>query len=166
MSTKISQFMGGLGIDTRDVLGAAANSTVTIGDGSTTGTLFVGNGTTTRGLTSNGATFMGQVEGNYNRVRIVTYTPTNSVYNQIGDGTFNTGGDYHFARYLSADNIAVTMNTITYSMSVTGNLAVGTNSSNTVAITGALDVTGELDVTGGITGDGLTIDGTFDLGTL
>ena len=141
MSTKVSQYMGGLGIDTRDVLGAAANGTVTIGDGFTTGQLFVGNGTTLQGgLTSNGQTVFGNTESGANRVRIVTYAPNNGVFNQIGDGTFNTGGSYHFARYLSADNIAVTMNTITYSMSVTGNLSVGTNSSNTFSVEGIFDL--------------------------
>lgn len=142
MSTKLSQYMGGLGIDTRDVLGAAANGTVTIGNGSTTGTLFAGNGVTINngGLTSNGQTVFGNTESGANRVRIVTYAPNNGVFNQIGDGTFNTGGSYHFARYLSADNIAVTMNTITYSMDITGNLEVGTNATNTVVVTGNVDI--------------------------
>ena len=134
--------MGGLGIDTRDVLGVAANATVTIGNGSTTGTLFAGNGVTINngGLTSNGQTVFGNTESGANRVRIVTYAPNNGVFNQIGDGTFNTGGSYHFARYLSADNIAVTMNTITYSMDITGNLEVGTNATNTVVVTGNVDI--------------------------
>ena len=141
--------MGGLGIDTRDVLGAAANGTITIGDGSSTGSLFVGNGVTINtggatinngGLTANGQTVFGNTESGANRVRIVTYAPNNGVFNQIGDGTFNTGGSYHFARYLSADNIAVTMNTITYSMDITGNLEVGTNAANTVVVTGNVDI--------------------------
>lgn len=141
--------MGGLGIDTRDVLGAAANATITVGDGSSTGSLFVGNGVTINnggatinngGLTANGQTVFGNTESGANRVRIVTYAPNNGVFNQIGDGTFNTGGSYHFARYLSADNIAVTMNTITYSMDITGNLEVGTNATNTVVVTGNVDI--------------------------
>lgn len=142
MSVKVSKFMGGLGIDVTDVLGAAANATVTIGDGSTTGSLFIGDGATINngGLSSNGQTVFGNTESGANRVRIINYAPTNAVFNQIGDGTFNTGGSYHFARYLSADNIAVTMNTITYSMDVTGNLSIGTNSSNTFTVTGIFDL--------------------------
>jgi len=141
MSTKVSQYMGGLGVDTRDILGVAANGTVTIGDGFSTGKLFVGDATTLEGgLSSNGQTVFGNTESGANRVRIVTYAPTNAVFNQIGDGTFNTGGSYHFARYLSADNIAVTMNTITYSMDVTGNLSVGTNAANTFTVTGNVDI--------------------------
>jgi len=141
MSTKVSQYMGGLGVDTRDILGVAANGTVTIGDGFSTGNLYVGSDTVLEGgLSSNGQTVFGNTESGANRVRIVTYAPTNAVFNQIGDGTFNTGGSYHFARYLSADNIAVTMNTITYSMDITGNLAVGTNATNTFVVTGNVDI--------------------------
>ena len=44
MSTKLSAFMGGLGIDARDKLEVAANSTVTVGDGSTKGNVHVGDG--------------------------------------------------------------------------------------------------------------------------
>ena len=146
MSTKVSQYMGGLGIDTRDVLGAAANGTVTIGNSETTGKLFVGNGVTINngGFSSNGQSVFGNTASGANRVRIITYPPNNSVFNQIGDGTFNTGGSYHFARYLSADNIAVTMNTLTYSMEVTGNVEIGTNASNTLIVTGNADISDNL----------------------
>ena len=44
MSTKLSAFMGGLGIDARDKLEVAANATVTVGDGSTLGNVHVGDG--------------------------------------------------------------------------------------------------------------------------
>tara|TARA_S200002703_G_C3780760_1_gene240574 strand:- start:354 stop:1082 length:729 start_codon:yes stop_codon:yes gene_type:complete len=145
MSTKVSQYMGGLGIDIRDVLGADANGTVTIGDGFSTGNLYVGQDTVLEGgVTANGQAIFGNTASGANRVRIVTYAPDNSVYNQIGDGTFNTGGSYHFARYLSADNIAVTMNTITYSVDVTGNLSIGTNASNTLIVTGNADISDNL----------------------
>lgn len=137
--------MGGLGIDIRDVLGADANGTVTIGDGFSTGNLYVGQDTVLEGgVTANGQAIFGNTASGANRVRIVTYAPDNSVYNQIGDGTFNTGGSYHFARYLSADNIAVTMNTITYSVDVTGNLSIGTNASNTLIVTGNADISDNL----------------------
>ena len=147
MTTKVSQYMGGLGIDTRDVLGAAANGTVTVGNGFTTGNLFVGSDTQVGQFTANGVVILGNTTGTANRVRILSYPPNDSVFNQIGDGTFNTGGSYHFSRYLSADNIAVTMNTITYSMDVTGNLSVGTNASNTVTITGNTSISDNLFVT-------------------
>ena len=42
MSTKLSAFMGGLGIDARDKLEVAANATVTVGDGSTNGNVHIG----------------------------------------------------------------------------------------------------------------------------
>ena len=44
MSTKVSQYMGGLGLDARDKLEVAANATVTIGDGATLGNVHVGDG--------------------------------------------------------------------------------------------------------------------------
>ena len=105
-----------------------------------TGNVSISGSSTISGLTSNGETIFGNTASGANRVRIVNYPPNNAVFNQIGDGTFNTGGSYHFARYLSADNIAVTMNTITYSMSVTGNLSIGTNESNTFSVTGIFDL--------------------------
>ena len=69
-----------------------------------------------------------------------TQSYNDQMYQQIGDGTFNTGGTLNFSRYLSADNIAVSMNTITYSMDVTGNLSIGTNSSNTFTVNGTFDL--------------------------
>ncbi len=44
MSTKLSAYMGGLGIDARDKLEVLANATVTVGDGSTLGNVHVGDG--------------------------------------------------------------------------------------------------------------------------
>ena len=44
MSTKLSAFMGGLGIDARDKLEVAANATVTVGNGATLGNVHVGDG--------------------------------------------------------------------------------------------------------------------------
>ena len=44
MSTKLSAYMGGLGLDARDKLEVAANATVTVGDGSTLGNVHVGDG--------------------------------------------------------------------------------------------------------------------------
>jgi len=44
MSTKLSAYMGGLGLDARDKLEVAANATVTISDGATLGNVHVGDG--------------------------------------------------------------------------------------------------------------------------
>tara|TARA_Y100001938_G_scaffold148953_1_gene234222 strand:+ start:820 stop:1539 length:720 start_codon:yes stop_codon:yes gene_type:complete len=44
MSTKLSAYMGGLGIDARDKLEVLANATVTVGDGATLGNVHVGDG--------------------------------------------------------------------------------------------------------------------------
>ena len=140
MTTKISARVGGLGIDARDKFEVQSNATVTIGDGTTTGNVIIGGATTMGGFTANGQAVFGSIEGTNLRNRIVYYAPFNQMYQQIGDGTFNTGGTLNFSRYLSADNIAVSMNTITYSMSVTGNLSIGTNSSNTFTVNGTFDL--------------------------
>ena len=146
MTTKISARVGGLGIDARDKFEVQSNATVTIGNGTNTGNVIIGGSTTIGGattmggFTANGVAVFGSIEGTNLRNRIVYYAPFNQMYQQIGDGTFNTGGTLNFSRYLSADNIAVSMNTITYSMSVTGNLSIGTNSSNTFTVNGTFDL--------------------------
>ena len=140
MTTKISSRVGGLGLDARDKFEIQSNATVTVGNGTTTGNVIIGGDTTMGGFTANGRAIFGSIEGTNLRNRIVYYTPYNQMYQQIGDGTFNTGGTLNFSRYLSADNIAVSMNTITYSMSVTGNLSIGTNSSNTFTVNGTFDL--------------------------
>lgn len=140
MSSKVSAFMGGLGLDARNKFEVQANATVTFGDGTSTGNLVIGGSTAMGSFTANGQAIFGSIEGTNLRNRIVYYAPFNQMYQQIGDGTFNTGGTLNFSRYLSADNVAVSMNTITYSMDVTGNLAIGTNSSNTFTVTGIFDL--------------------------
>ena len=140
MTTKISARVGGLGIDARDKFEIQSNATVTVGNGTTTGNVIIGGATTMGGFTANGQAIFGSIEGTNLRNRVVYYAPFNQMYQQIGDGTFNTGGTLNFSRYLSADNIAVSMNTITYSMDVTGNLSIGTNSSNTFTVNGTFDL--------------------------
>jgi len=183
MSTKVSKFMGGLGIDATNKFEVQSNATVTLGDGTSTGNLIVGGQTDMGGFTANGQAIFGSLEGTNLRNRIVYYAPFDQMYQQIGDGTFNTGGTLNFSRYLSADNVAVAMNTTTYSMEVTGNLSVGTNESNTVAVTGDISTTRDIiisnsihttkdifvsgDVTVGTHSDNtFTVTGIFDLGAL
>ena len=132
--------MGGLGRDVTSKFEISDDATVTVGNGVTTGNLLIGGSTQMGSYTANGFAIFGSIEGTNLRNRIVYYAPFNQMYQQIGDGTFNTGGTLNFSRYLSADNIAVSMNTITYSMDVTGNLSIGTNSSNTFTVTGIFDL--------------------------
>lgn len=47
MSTKVSPFMGGLGLDATNKFEVASNATVTIGNGTTTGNLIAGTVTAT-----------------------------------------------------------------------------------------------------------------------
>jgi len=140
MSTKLSAYLGGLGLDATNKFEIQSNATVTVGDGTATGNVIIGGATTMGGFTANGQAIFGSIEGTNLRNRIVHYAPFNQMYQQIGDGTFNTGGTLNFSRYLSADNVAVSMNTITYSMDITGNLSIGTNSSNTFTVNGTFDL--------------------------
>lgn len=142
MSTKVSQFMGGLGIDTRDVLGAAANGTVTIGDGFSTGDLFIGGTTEMRSFNANGAAIFGSIEGTNLRNRFVYSAYNDQMYQQIGDGTAGSGGTFNYSRYLESlpEHIAMSINTITLSSSFTGNVNIGTNATNTLIVTGNVDV--------------------------
>lgn len=134
--------MGGLGLDARDKLEIQSNATVTFGDGTNTGNLLIGGSTTMGSFTANGQAIFGNIEGTNLRNRIVYSAYNDQMYQQIGDGSAGTGGTLNFSRYLEStpENIAVSMNTITLGMSVTGNLAIGTNSSNTFTVTGIFDL--------------------------
>jgi hypothetical protein len=146
MTTKVSQYMGGLGIDTRDVLGADANGTVTVGDGFSTGNLFVGGETELGNFTANGAAIFGSIEGTNIRNRFVYSAYNNQMYQQIGDGTAGSGGTFNYGRYLESqpEHIAMSINTITLSSSFTGNVDIGTNATNTLVVTGNADISDNL----------------------
>ena len=146
MSTKVSQYMGGLGIDTRDVLGVAANATVTIGDGTTTGNLYIGALTEMGNFNANGAAVFGSIEGSNLRNRIVYSAYNNQMYQQIGDGTAGSGGTFNYSRYLESnpEHIAMSINTITLTSSFTGNVDIGTNASNSFTVTGNADISDNL----------------------
>lgn len=146
MTTKVSQYMGGLGIDTRDVLGAAANGTITVGDGFSTGNLFVGGETELGNFTANGAAIFGSIEGTNIRNRFVYSAYNNQMYQQIGDGTAGSGGTFNYGRYLESqpEHIAMSINTVTLTSNFTGNVNVGTNATNTFAVTGNVDITDNL----------------------
>jgi len=142
MSTKVSKFVGGLGIDATDKFEIQANATVTVGNGTTTGNLIIGGATQMGSFTANGQAIFGNIEGTNLRNRIVYSAYNDQMYQQIGDGTAGTGGTYNFSRYLESqpEHIAMSINTITLSSSFTANVAIGTNSSNTFTVTGIFDL--------------------------
>lgn len=115
MSTKVSPFMGGLGIDARSKFSVLANATVTVGDGSTTGNIVVGTITasTFNGLSSN------SIGAGDSVVSIID--PAVSL---ISNGL----------RYIVIDK------TQGVETQVIGNVSIGTNDSNTFSITGKFDL--------------------------
>ena len=115
MSTKVSPFSGGLGIDARSKFTILANATVTVGNGTTTGNINVGSITagTYNGLSSNGITNGDSV------VSIID--PAVSL---ISNGL----------RYIVIDK------TQGVETQVIGNVSIGTNDSNTFSITGKFDL--------------------------
>tara|TARA_B100002019_G_scaffold170626_1_gene147526 strand:+ start:476 stop:835 length:360 start_codon:yes stop_codon:yes gene_type:complete len=115
MSTKVSAFSGGLGIDARNKFEILANATVTVGDGSTTGNINVGTITagTYNGLSSNAIT-----DGD-SAVSIID--PAVSL---ISNGL----------RYIVIDK------TQGVETQFIGNVSIGTNDSNTFSITGKFDL--------------------------
>jgi len=113
MSTKVTPFMGGLGLDARGVLEVEANSTVTIGGGS--GNLVVGSITASdfQGLT---------VNSTYDADTAVSIIdPAISI---ISNGV----------EFITIDQ------TQGVESQFEGNVSVGTNASNTFSVTGIFDL--------------------------
>lgn len=115
MSTKVSAFSGGLGIDARSKFEILANATVTIGNGTTTGNIVVGTITagTFNGLSSN------SIGGGDSAVSIID--PAVSL---ISNGL----------EYLTIDK------TEGVESQFKGNVSIGTNASNSFSITGKFDL--------------------------
>jgi hypothetical protein len=115
MSTKVSPFSGGLGIDARSKFEVLANATVTIGDGTTTGNIVVGTitATTFNGLNPN------SIAQNDTAISIID--PAVSI---ISNGL----------EYLTIDK------TQGVESQFIGKVSIGTNASNTFSITGKFDL--------------------------
>ena len=140
MSTKVSPFMGGLGIDATSKFEIQSNATVTVGDGTNGGNVAVGD----NGVISFGAGSDLQI----------SHT---GAYSLIADS--GTGNLILACEDFSLTNPAVGEFMIT--AAVDGAVTLYYDNSPKLATT----ATG-VDVTGNVQGDGLIIDGTFDLGTL
>jgi len=159
MSTKVSPFMGGLGIDATSKFEIQSNATVTVGDGTNGGNVAVGD----NGVISFGAGSDLQIY----------HSGSHSYIQEIGTGalifksstySFRNSGDTEQVM-LASENGAVALyfdnfaklattsggidvtgdvggDTLTVSGdgTISGDVTLGTNSSNTILITGSIDL--------------------------
>ena len=140
MSQKVSPFMGGLGRDVTSKFEIQSNATVTVGDGTNGGNVAVGD----NGVISFGAGSDLQIY----------HTGTDSRIVDAGTGNFTVQ-----ATNFVVNNSADTQNMIIANDGAAVSLYYGGSSRLATTATG-------VNVTGDVQGDGLIIDGTFDLGTL
>jgi len=139
MSQKVTPFMGGLGRDVTSKFEIIDNASVTVGDGTNGGNVAVGD----NGVISFGAGSDLQI---------------------YHDGTRN---------YIDSDTTELRLQTSELRMVNSINNEIGLKAVEDGAVTLYYDANPKLattatgiDVTGNVQGDGLIIDGTFDLGTL
>jgi len=94
MSTKVSQFMGGLGVDARDKLTLQSNATVTFGDGtSTSGNILVGRNIAIANSNPVGTDFL-VVGGNVRLASGSLIFPDGTTQTTAGDVVDVPTGDY------------------------------------------------------------------------
>ena len=141
MSTKVSPFMGGLGRDVTSKLTITDDASVTVGDGTNGGNVAVGD----NGVISFGAGSDLQI----------THDGSNSYLSDVGTGDLFISG--------STVRIKASVPGAEDGVTVTGDGAVTLYYDNAPKLA---TTSSGIDVTGDVQGDGLIIDGTFDLGTL
>ena len=166
MSTKVSPFMGGLGIDATSKFEIQSNATVTVGDGTTTGNVVIGGKVGIAGTGSEALYVNGDIRANDATLGGGNLTITQpSGYAAIEMG--GTSGAYIDMKNPASDDYDGRL--IWNGTSLV--IATSTASGGSVALqhqdATKLNTTSTgIDVVGNVQGDGLIIDGTFDLGTL
>jgi cytoskeletal protein CcmA (bactofilin family) len=165
MSTKVSPFMGGLGIDATSKFEIQSNATVTVGDGTTTGNVVVGGKVGIGGTGSEELYVNGDI-----RAQDATLGGGNLTITQpTGYATIEMGGpsgayidmknpasdDYDARIFTAGTDLDITTASGAGSVNIQHETATKLNTTST-----------GINVTGDIVGDGLVIDGTFDLGAL
>jgi hypothetical protein len=140
MSQKVTPFMGGLGRDVTSKFEIQANATVTVGDGTNGGNVAVGD----NGVISAGA----------GKDLQIYHDGSASYVSDQGTGNLKVLGTN-----IELKNAADTASYLVASNG--GSVQLYNNGSKKFETT-----SGGIDVTGDVQGDGLIIDGTFDLGAL
>lgn len=140
--------MGGLGVDARDKLEVAANSTVTIGDGATLGNVHVGDG--------------GKFISGAGDDLVITHSGTaGTVDNLVGDLTVTNGANDKDIILQSDDGSGGTEVYFRADGSASESIIYYSGNEHFKTQQLGVKVTGNVDVTGGV-----TIGGTLDLGAL
>ena len=157
MSQKVTPFMGGLGIDATSKFEIQSNATVTVGDGTTTGNVVIGGkvgigtsspstaldvtGTVTAdGLTVDGTALMSTT----NELQFFTSAygirASTGLEIKTGDFTRFLEGTTEHLRIASGGNVGIGTPSPSTTLDVAGNVSLGTNSSNTITLTGSIDL--------------------------
>jgi hypothetical protein len=160
MSTKVSPFMGGLGIDATSKFEIQSNATVTVGDGTNGGNVAVGD----NGVISAGAAKDLKIyhDGSHSRIYDtgtgdltlmsngasvrITKTSSESLADFNTDGSVNLYYDNSKKFETTSTGVDVTGDvggdtlTVSGDGTISGDVTLGTNSSNTILITGSIDL--------------------------
>ena len=160
MSTKVSPFMGGLGIDATSKFEIQSNATVTVGDGTNGGNVAVGdNGVISFGAGSDLKIYHDGINsyidengtGNLN-VRTINGGGISLIAGSDYMATFTKDGAstlYHDSAsklVTTSTGVDVTGDvggdtlTVSGDGAISGDVTLGTNSSNTILITGSIDL--------------------------
>jgi hypothetical protein len=161
MSTKVSPFMGGLGIDATSKFEIQSNATVTVGDGTNGGNVAVGdNGVISFGAGSDLQIYHNPATGSYiedagagnlilKGTSVVIDDSSGARMATFIDGgavTLNHGSDASARLATTSGGIDVTGDvggdtlTVSGDGTISGDVTLGTNSSNTILITGSIDL--------------------------
>jgi len=157
MSQKVTPFMGGLGIDATSKFEVQSNATVTVGNGTTTGNVTVGATITTGTLITN----ILDISTNNPRIRFDDSDTSNNGEITLDNTALRIEADEDDAvagskisfrvdasekAFINSSGLDVTGDvggdtlTVSGDGTISGNVTLGTNSSNTISITGSIDL--------------------------
>jgi len=157
MSQKVTPFMGGLGIDATSKFEIQSNATVTVGNGTTTGNVTVGATITTGTLITN----ILDISTNNPRIRFDDSDTSNNGEITLDNTALRIEADEDDAvagskisfrvdasekAFINSSGLDVTGDvggdtlTVSGDGTISGNVTLGTNSSNTISITGSIDL--------------------------
>jgi len=157
MSQKVTPFMGGLGIDATSKFEVQSNATVTVGNGTTTGNVTVGATITTGTLITN----ILDISTNNPRIRFDDSDTSNNGEITLDNTALRIEADEDDAvagskisfrvdasekAFINSSGLDVTGDvggdtlTVSGDGTISGDVTLGTNSSNTISITGSIDL--------------------------